>query len=505
MAENATRSQRGPAGLVLAFFDWPVLWGVAASFLFFGALPYLPDGHREFAVRYFAGHWIEYVETGLFFVGMALLTKKLRGLGRERRAVRFVEESAAAVARPAASLAADLHDTLPPEFRGTAVADRLRESADHLRTPQPAGSLAEALQHLADLAADRLHGSYGLHRNICWAIPILGFLGTVIGITIAIAEIDPKQLSGSLTAVTAGLAVAFDTTALALGLSLVLVFTGFTIERAEQSVLDRIEAFGRKRLAPLGTAAPASPLVEAEAQAAAKLIDRTDALIRTQTAAWQGAIESMRLRWADTLIDQQGRIRDSLAAGMQMTLTDHAAGLKAAREELVAAVGQCTDRLETTVGHCTGRLETTVETCTDRLERTLTESNRERARQLEAFSSDLRGLWDRCRGDLDDMQERYHQTLAEAVSSVGTDLRSWRDELKNTAESAQGERDELTRQTQLLVRVSEQSAELAQLETRLADNLESLRTTETLQEAVHSLTAAAHLLTARTGPARRAA
>lgn len=474
---------RGGVNALFAILDWPVLWGLAASFLFFSALPYLPDGHREFAIRYFAGHWIEYVETGLFFIGMALLAKKARGLGVERKAIRFVETTTATVRQPGRSLPAELHDVLPPQFRRTAIAERLREAAEHLEAPQPAGGLGDALQHVADLAADRLHGSYTLHRNVCWAIPILGFLGTVIGITMAIAEIDPEQLSGSLNEVTAGLAVAFDTTALALGLSLVLVFTGFAVERAEQGVLDRVEAFGRKRLAPLGASvAPSSPLVEAETRAAAKLVERTDALIRTQTEAWQGAIESMRRRWADTLVQQQDQLRESLTAGVEMTLSDHATGLKAAREELVAAVNGCTDRLD----------------------RTLSEMSRERARQLEAFSSDLRSLWDRCRGDLDDMQERYRETLAETVSAVGRDFRTWSDELRQTAEASRGERAELTRQTELLVRVSEQSAELARLEDRLSDNLESLRATETLQEAVHSLTAATHLLTARSA-VRRAA
>lgn len=480
----ASARNRGVAGAVFAFLDWPVLWGLAASFLFFSALPYLPDGHREFAIRYFAGHWIEYVETGLFFVGMALLAKKARGLGLERKAIRFVETAASAARGPAASRAAEIHDTLPSTFRETVVAERLREAADHLASSQPSGSLGDALQHLADLAADRLHGSYTLHRNVCWAIPILGFLGTVIGITMAIAEIDPEKLSGSLNEVTAGLAVAFDTTALALGLSLVLVFTGFAVERAEQGVLDGVETFARKRLAPLGASVvAASPLVEAETQAAAKLVERTDALIRTQTEAWQGAIESMRRRWADTIVEQQDQLRETLTVGMEMTLHDHAAGLKAAREELVAAVNGCTDRLD----------------------RTLAVTSRERARQLEAFSSDLRSLWDRCRGDLDDMQQRYRETLAEAVSAVGSDFRTWSDELRQTAETSRGERVELSRQTELLIRVSEQSAELSKLENRLSDNLESLRATETLQEAVHSLTAATHLLTARSTSVRRAA
>lgn len=485
MSEQAGDVKQDDRGrnIVATAFDWPVLWGLAASVLFYVALPWLPDGHRDLPMRYFAGHWIEYVETGLFFIGMALLARKGRDLIRERRAVDAVVQASAAASTYDATAPQTLYESLPREWKSTAIGERLRDTADHLDTWSASGSLTETLQHLADLSADRLHGSYALHRNICWAIPILGFLGTVMGITLAIAEINPEQLSGSLNEVTAGLAVAFDTTALALGLSLVLVFAGFAMERAESTVLERIETFSRKRLAPLGTTVAGSPLVQAETQAASQLVKQTDALIRTQTEAWQGAIESMRHRWAETLVEQQGQLAETLATGMELTLTDHAAGLKAAREELVSAVSSCTDRLD----------------------RTLVQTGRERARQLEAFSSDLRSLWDRCRGDLDDMQDRYQQTLSEAVSAVGSDLRNWREELRASVEASQQHRSEIHRQSELLVRVTEQSGDLSRLEARLNDNLESLRATETIQEAVHSLTAATHLLTARATPWTRAA
>lgn len=480
MSEFREGKRESAAAPAAGMLDWPVLWGLAATFLFYAALPYLPV-QREFALRYFCGHWIEYATTGLFFIGLALLASKGFGLLRERQALTAIE-TASLPRRSGQAAATDLIDALPARFGRTAIGERLRDAADHLAVPQ-SGSLSEHLKYVAELAAERLHGSYALVRTICWAIPILGFLGTVIGITIAIANIDPDQLAGSLSDVTAGLAVAFDTTALALALSLVLVFATFVSERAEQSVLDRVESFALKRLAPLAAVVSSSPLVQAEAQAASELLTRTDELIRSQTELWQGAIESMRHRWAETIVEQQGQIRETLAAGMELTLADHATGLKAARDELMSAVSACTDRLD----------------------RTLTETGRERARQLEAFSSDLRGLWERCRGDLDDMQEQYRQSLSQAVATVGSDLKDWRSDMRAAAESAEGQRAELSRQSELLVRMAEQSTELSHLEDRLNDNIESLRATETLQEAVHSLTAAAHLLTARTSPRSRAA
>jgi biopolymer transport protein ExbB/TolQ len=467
-----------PSNPVVVTLGWPVLWGVAASFAFYALLPYLPV-QRELALRYFCGHWIEYATTGLFFIGIALLAKKAIGLSQERRAIAATET---AVREMTPVSAVRLFGSLPAQLARTAIGERLRDTVDHLAIPQ-ASHLSDHLKYLAELAAERLHGSYALVRTVCWAIPILGFLGTVMGITIAIANIDPEQLSNSLGSVTGGLAVAFDTTALSLALSLVLVFATYVVERAEQSVLDRVEAFAMRRLAPLVNPVASSPLAQAEVEAAHQLVERTDTLIRCQTEAWQGAIDSMRRSWADTIIEQQGQLRDTLATGMGMTLADHAEGLKAAREGLISAVTACTDRLD----------------------RTLSETNRERARQLETFSSDLRIFWDTCRVDLDDLQERHRQSLTNAVAAIGSDFRTWREDLNISSQEALAQRKELTRQSGLLVQMAEQSADLLKIENRLNNNLESLQATETLQEAVHSLTAAAHLLTARTTPKSRAA
>src|SRR5688572_19320782 len=61
-----------------AIFYSPVLWGGAATVLFYTPIE---AGHWNdpFVVRYFAGHWVEYVTTALFFVGLsALVIKALR-------------------------------------------------------------------------------------------------------------------------------------------------------------------------------------------------------------------------------------------------------------------------------------------------------------------------------------------------------------------------------------------------------------------------------------------
>ena len=106
--------------------------------------------------------------------------------------------------------------------------------------PRPT-RLDDELKYLADMDAARQHDSYALVRIIIWATPMLGFLGTVVGITQALGDLDPKMLATSIQTamdgLLAGLYVAFDTTALALSLSILLMFFQFFVDRVESQLL----------------------------------------------------------------------------------------------------------------------------------------------------------------------------------------------------------------------------------------------------------------------------
>lgn len=82
---------------------------------------------------------------------------------------------------------------------------------------------------------------YMMIRYVIWAIPALGFLGTVLGIALALAYAgsadlqDPALLAG----LTERLAVAFNTTLLALCMSAVLVLIQHIVQAREERALNR--------------------------------------------------------------------------------------------------------------------------------------------------------------------------------------------------------------------------------------------------------------------------
>lgn len=94
-----------------------------------------------------------------------------------------------------------------------------------------------------------LKGSYSLPRFMVWAIPIMGFIGTVWGISNGIAHFSDAMtttnsvtdvsamLKENLPLVTNSLATAFDTTLLALLLSIPLMMFMISLEKSEESYL----------------------------------------------------------------------------------------------------------------------------------------------------------------------------------------------------------------------------------------------------------------------------
>ena len=86
--------------------------------------------------------------------------------------------------------------------------------------------------------AERLDSELSMLRYIAWAIPAIGFIGTVRGIGDALAEAH-KAVTGDISGVTEGLGVAFNSPLVALLLSLVLMFLLHQLQLAqERLVLD---------------------------------------------------------------------------------------------------------------------------------------------------------------------------------------------------------------------------------------------------------------------------
>jgi biopolymer transport protein ExbB/TolQ len=156
------------------------------------------------------------------------------------------------------------------EQSASLVGKRLLRLLSVWRTSRSSFQLERAADADSDLYLLAMQNSYSLVKVLLWAIPILGFIGTVIGMSQAVGSFESvlgnsdnvDGLKAGLTTVTTGLGTAFDTTYLALVISVLLAIPINSTERSEDQLLNAIDTRVRDAvlvLSPTGESAGSSP------------------------------------------------------------------------------------------------------------------------------------------------------------------------------------------------------------------------------------------------------
>lgn len=334
MAEKKTNILR-------SLVQTPVLWGSVASFGFYYAIGSGSLNH-PLLYRYFASHPVEYIATTMFFVGLAALTFKFFHLlwqpnvtGEDILGPFELEELDV-------SGCPDLIDNIaekPASIRGSNLADRIIRGIQYVARRRTSEGLESHLRLLAEQAEDRSSSGFSTVRIIISTIPILGFLGTVIGITRAVAElaslVGDISFETAINSVVSGLSVAFDTTALALALSIILMFGMFFISRWETSRLTQIEdraesaLIGRFHM-DINTDDPHIATLRAISD---EILQSTSCLVDRQAEIWRRTIDEAEGKWRDTATTTEKQLETALSRALQTSAQSH-------REQLEAAEAQ---------------------------------------------------------------------------------------------------------------------------------------------------------------------
>jgi len=186
---------------------------------------------------------------------LAILFVKWRKLRLQRRALQFrvmPDEpsfvlSAASVEPVLARVYATVDD--PRHF---ILFNRIVVALANLRNLGRVTDVDEILRSQAAQDEATVETSYALVQGFVWAIPVLGFIGTVLGLSEAIGQFsgvlggasDVEQISGALKGVTAGLATAFETTLQALVAALVVQLLITFLRKGEEEFLDEAMDYG---------------------------------------------------------------------------------------------------------------------------------------------------------------------------------------------------------------------------------------------------------------------
>ena len=195
--------------------------GAIMAGAFFGTL-------RQFPQSYFAVIWmglgpVPYAIAITFFWGLAVLIFKWRKLALQKRAlnIRVVPLDYGFVLSPksADQILENLYKNVqdPERFM---LFNRILRAISNLKNMGRVSDVEVIIRAQSDMDHNVLESSYTILKGMIWAMPVLGFIGTVLGLSEAIGGFGAVLAAGgelsalrdSLRGVVTGLSVAFGTT-----------------------------------------------------------------------------------------------------------------------------------------------------------------------------------------------------------------------------------------------------------------------------------------------------
>jgi biopolymer transport protein ExbB/TolQ len=193
------------------------------------------------------------VELMLWMWATIILTYKLLEVGRERRLLKHdfigVRQGERIIPEDALDRYKELKTAVEatPRWRERLLPDFLLAALHRFQATNSVQDAASAVKERAELVADNLDSELSLIRYIAWAIPAVGFIGTVRGIGDALSHAD-EAIKGDLSGVVSALGLAFNSTLVALILSMVLMYMLHMLQSRQEALILELQNYCRERL-----------------------------------------------------------------------------------------------------------------------------------------------------------------------------------------------------------------------------------------------------------------
>lgn len=307
--------------------------------------------------RYFLGHPVAIAATVLFCIAVSILTFIALHTASQQRCLRLLRDLDLMPPRcdaggltpsqtwqmendagHAARSWRDSLSRLTGSTRSSLLVQRLDEVLTRQSHRSTTSELPEDLRELSIRDADAAHDSLGLIRIIVWAIPMLGFLGTVIGITQTLGGLDFTDGTAAVDRLKSGLYVAFDTTALGLVLSVVAIFLQYPVERSLQGLFVEIDTRVRGLVS---TGLPADNPADDQTLMITRLCSGIETAVAqslaTQAELWRETIEEAQAAWRTQHTEGAQQFQQLLHSAMKPALATHADRIEASVERLGTA------------------------------------------------------------------------------------------------------------------------------------------------------------------------
>ena len=234
---------------------WALFIGIILFALFYAALFPLWRMHSlQLVNMFFHGgpenrSFIPYATMVLSMWCLAILLIKLKKIRIQRKAldIRILPDSPDFILSPDNSGAVlDRIDGQVYMPDGFIVLNRIRKTLVNLKNIGNVSGVSSVLNDCAAADEKYIEGTYTIARGLIWAIPVTGFIGTVLGLSEAIGgfgkvitgNADLAALKSALSGVTGGLSVAFETTLIALVAALFLQLLMTIVMQKEEDLMN---------------------------------------------------------------------------------------------------------------------------------------------------------------------------------------------------------------------------------------------------------------------------
>lgn len=129
---------------------------------------------------------------------------------------------------------ARLDTEVPEDCRRSPLVRTLRSALWRYSSTDNVQNMSDAIESNIEAIAVKQDSENTMIRYIIWAIPSIGFIGTVRGIGLALSQAD-EALAGDISGMTDSLGVAFNSTLIALLISIFLMFLFHQLQRIQDS------------------------------------------------------------------------------------------------------------------------------------------------------------------------------------------------------------------------------------------------------------------------------
>ena len=303
----------------------------------------------ELMKRYFLGHPVAVAATVLFCFAVAILALKWYRVFGQWQSIDSLTDAKLIPRSDDTSPLGKFHNEhdaghvargwlqslagMPAAIQQSWLVIRLSEVLARQSQRGTTKHLADDLRELSARDSDDSHDSLALVRIIVWAIPMLGFLGTVIGITQTLGGLDFSDGNAAVANLKSGLYVAFDTTALGLVLSVLAIFLQFPVEKSEQRLLAEVD----RRVGHLvSNHLPSDEAADNQYELVAQLCEGVRVAVAeslsNQAQLWRETIDDAQQYWQQAHQTQADSIVRAVESTLAPALTQHANMLEQAAD-----------------------------------------------------------------------------------------------------------------------------------------------------------------------------